>query len=382
MEYCGSKQNNIVGLMSDGVLRRTPAEHCLVLHELEDPDPNRRFKMVYEASPTTVSVAFSADGLQWLPSSNNPVVTSPLEFGGLVNLAGCYYLNGQGRAIPHPIKGANKRTMITFASYDFEHWTQAAVPSFRRDNVPPRPPTDFEVHRGEQVHVGASLWNRGNVLIGIYGQYHNETNHRPHSTVDLGLLVSNDAMHFKEPLPDFKMIPSYEEPDGAAPRLLQGQGFENIGERSIFWYSVWREVGEDSPTGVRVATWLRDRLSSFSPAPKDGPVKMYHDVAGAEPPHFVSCPIELDQGRTRLYVNADVLSEHVALTVEILSQEFQPLPGYSRDECIPLTQSGLRQPVVWRDRQSLEGLDKPIRLKVVWEGPRPQEACLYAVYVG
>ena len=51
--------------------------------------------------------------------------------------------------------------------------------------------------------------------------------------------MSHDAIHFKEPVPDFKIVPSYEEPDWAEPRLIQGQGFENIGDRTFFWYGIW-----------------------------------------------------------------------------------------------------------------------------------------------
>ena len=133
----------------------------------------------------------------------------------------------------HPIKGARKRTLATYASYDFDHWTQAVVPGFRRDPVPPHPRHGFRAHTVEsRVHMGASLWNRGNVLVGIYGQYHNETNDRRYGTCDLGMVTSNDAMHFREPVPDFKFVPYYEELDDGPPRLLQGQGFANEGERS------------------------------------------------------------------------------------------------------------------------------------------------------
>jgi hypothetical protein len=78
----------------------------------------------------------------------------------------------------------------------------------------PRPPTDFEGNRGPQVHLGAALWDRGNVIIGFYGMYENPTNDRRTSIVDLGLIVSNDAISFREPVPDFKIVPSLEEPHG------------------------------------------------------------------------------------------------------------------------------------------------------------------------
>ena len=269
--------------------------------------------------------------------------------------------------------------MVTHASYDFDHWTQAAHLSFRRDNIPPRPPTDFEVHQGEQVHVGASLWNRGNVVIGIYGQYHNQTNDRRFAMVDLGLVVSHDAVHFREPIPDFKMIPYAEEPDDAEPRLLQGQGFQNIGDRTFFWYSVWPawnlirgsdDVQSYGPNGVRMATWPRDRLGYFSPGPDE------------QNAHCISSPITTQGPGQRVLINADGLSEPSRLRVEVLNERFEPMPGYSGQDCIPVVRSGLRQPVMWRGRQRLEGIDHPIRIRVRWEGPDHEDARLFAVYVG
>src|SRR5262249_13337191 len=269
----------------------------------------------------------------------------------------------------HPIKGAQKRMMVTYVSYDFENWTRAAHVSFRRNSIPPTPPLDFEPHRGEQVHVGASLWNRGNVVIGFYGQYHNPTNDRRTSTCDIGLVISHDAIHFKEPVPDFKIIPSYEEPDEAEPRLLQGQGFENIGDRTLFWYGIWVAANPKGPTGVRVATWARDRLGYFSPAPR------------AEDPHFISTIIRSEGLAGRVFVNADGLSDQSQLRVEILNDRLLPVAGFSGDDCIPVSQSGFRQPVTWRGKDRLENLATPIRLRVSWVGSRPEDARVYAAYV-
>ena len=273
---------------------------------------------------------------------------------------GCYYVNGQGGQIPHPVPGARKRSLVTYASYDFEHWTKAVAMGFTRTNVPPRLPTDFEPHRGEQIHQGASVWNRGNVLVGFYGQYHNESNDRRFSTLDLGLCVSNDALHYREPIPDLKMIPAYEETDGAWPRLLQGQAFENIGDRTVYWYSVWRGTpySTKSPTGVRVATWPRDRLGHFS--------------AGfqATEPHLVSSSIVVDGAGGRVFVNVDGASAESHLKVEVLDEQFHTVPGYSAEECLPIDRAGFRLPVTWRGNEDLENLTGPVRIRVNWDGAK------------
>ena len=221
--------------------------------------------------------------------------------------------------------------MVTYASYDFDHWNEAAHISFRRDDVPPRLPTDLELHRGEQVHVGASLWDRGNVVLGFYGQYHNQSNDRRYSTCDIGLVVSHDAIHFKEPVPDFKIVPFYEEPDWAEPRLLQGQGFENIGDRTFFWYGIWVAFDRDGPTGVRLAPGSVGLLRGSS-------------QGEGSPFSFGSHPT-------------------------------------SGEAAILLEKSGFRQRVSWRGKDRLQGLDRPFRIRVNWKGTYPEDARLYAVYV-
>jgi len=292
-----------------------------------------------------------------------------LEMSGLVKFNGCYYVNGQGGG---PRSGA-PRKMETYMSYDFEHWTEATVLSFRRD-IFPMPPSSGNA--GEQVHLGASLWNRGSVIIGFYGMWHgHETNDRRLVTMDLGLVVSNDAVHFKEPIPSFKIVPCYEEPETepilelvGMCALGQGQGFENVGDQTMFWYEVW---GQGK---VRLATWHRDRLGYYE-------VYRGRHAQVREVPHFISCPIRLNSSNCRVFVNADGLSANSYLKIEVCNEQFQTLPGYSADECIPLTESGLRQPVVWRGRETVEKTDRPIRIKVRFEGIRPEDSRVYAVYI-
>ncbi len=368
-DYHGSRQNNLVSINGAEPMKGLCA---LVIHDPEDPDPGRRFKMLREIAVPGLSwrifAAVSPDGLRWTGVANNQHINSTqIEPTGFTKLNGVYYLNGHSGAIRHPVPGAHKRAMQTFISYDFEHWTQAAHMSFRRDNIPPRPPTDFEGNRGEQVHVGAALWNRGNVVLGFYGQYHNPTNDRRTSVCDIGLITSYDAMHFREPIPDFKIIPSFEEPDRAEPRLIQGQGFLNVGEKTFVYYGIWTEVNRDGPTGVRVATWPRDRLGHFQPAPN------------AQDAHCVSTLLQ--KSGARVFLNADGLSTDCRFKVEILDEQFRPLPGYSADAAGVVGQSGFRQPVSWGGRTTVDTNGKPFRVRVNWVGEDAGEGRLHAIYL-
>jgi hypothetical protein len=373
VKYRGGAENNLVA--TDGNL--TPGMIALVVYDKEDPDPARRYKMIREVNPALILVSVSADGLTWRSVAGNEDIIkgSNLEPSGFIRHDGVYYLNGHGGPIPHPIQARGvlrpqKRMMVTLVSYDFVNWTDAGHVSFRRDSLPPRPVLDFEYNRGEQVHLGASLWDRGAVILGFYGMYHNPTNDRRTCSVDIGLVVSRDGVHFREPIPDFQIIPGAEEEDRAEQRITQGQAFHNIGDKTIVYYGIWTEVNRDGPTGVRIATWPRDRLGYFSPA------------VGAEGAHCVSSVIQTGAKKTRrAYLNATGMTKESRLEVEVLDEQFRPIEGYSAAEFTPIAQdSGLKLPLAWGDRKTLPA-EQPMRVRVNWQGLAAEAAKFYALYL-
>ena len=263
VEINGSTDNNAV------VVPGTEDETThlgVAFHDPDDPDPERRFKAVFAISKR-LAAAVSADGLRWRELDSRPEL--PLcEVSGGTMFDGAFYVSGHGGG--H--YGA-PRQLVVFSTYDFEHWSEATCLGFRRESIPTRPVVSG-FNEGEQVHGGAALWNRGNVVVGFYGQWHGPANNdRRHIDMDLGLVVSNDALHYREPIPDFRLVDAAE--DGFAPLpspmrfkhsgLVQGQGFENVGEETLFWYASWPEHFGD---GVRVASWERDRLGYLRANPE------------------------------------------------------------------------------------------------------------------
>jgi len=378
VEYHGTTGNNLVRLdVGDGRHEALKTQSVLVHYEPEDPDPSRRFKMFYETTRRPGgAVAFSSDGLRWKSGEEGEVIHQ-YEPSGLIKFDGCYYVNGQQY---EPWR--TNRMLKTFASYDFENWTVAKNVGFRRFNPPMRHPRrmtgdDREWDLGEQIHMGASLWNRGNVIVGFYGMWHGGQFTYPGDirvvTMDIGLVVSNDAIHYREPVFDAPIISAAREPDGAFPALQQGQGFENVGDKTYAWYGVWDEwawafKNNKASNGglVRLATWDRDRLG-------------YYEVK-ADGAHFISRPL-LPKSGDRVFVNADGLSKDGYLTVELLDGQLRPLSGYSGPDSAVLKTSGLREPAMWGDKTSLDGLDMPIRIRADYKGEQAANVRVYAVYV-
>jgi hypothetical protein len=373
VEYNGSRRNNLVDLDQG----HFSAAGCVVYHDPEDPDPNRRFKMIFTGKYQGLhfAVAYSADGLRWKESPKNPRGAVKFEPGGGIKYNGVYYVNGQGGRHWSPDGWA--RTMITHMSYDFENWTTASVMGFRRDPIPPHPLDRGESTSGEQVHLGAGLWDRGNVVLGLYGQWHGDPNaDRRWVSIDTGFVISHDCLHFREPIPDFRMIQSKEQfnwwlPGGKvapvyrAPALMQGQGFANIGDESLFWYSVW-VVPEE---GIRYARWERDRLGYLQPF-----------VAPQDTPHVVSAVLPTEGKPVTVHLNVANLNDLSKVKVAVLDEHFQELPGFRSADCTGPVQAGLRQKVEWGGRERVEA-PGPIRIRVDFAGVRPEDLRLYAMYV-
>lgn len=374
VKYKGSRDNNLVDMGDAGHIAA-----CVVFHDPADPDESRRFKMAFEDQRygNRFAVAFSPDGLRWTESPANPV--GPwFEMSGGSKIDDMYVLAGQGGAhIPDLF-----RQFASHVSYDFENWSLASCLGLQRSDVAPRPRV-LGGDAGEQIHLGAGLWNRGNIIIGFYGMWNGHpANDRRMTTMDLGLAFSNDGLRYREPIPNFPIVSAAEDGWAKPPRgdqllnfptLIQGQGFENVGDETLFWYGPWPEQKSD---GVRIASWPRDRLGCFR-AYMGGPLARESE----REPHIISAPIDLEGKAARLYLNLDCVHEHSSLSIEILDERLHPLPGYLRENCDAPTETGYNQLVTWGGGDAIARLSGRIRIRVDFTGVRPEDVRLYAMYL-
>ncbi len=370
VDYRGSRQNNLVALAGGEFVTGDPT---LVCYEADEPDPARRFKMAYDSHKYKMgmAVAFSPDGVHWTESANNPC--GPwFEPSGLVKWRGVYMVNGQSRG-QWAAGGVGVRVLQTLVSYDFEHWAPTTALGFRRDAQFPRPVAVTGAEDGEQVHLGASVWNRGNVIVGFYGMWHGiPSNDRSLIGIDLGLIVSHDGLHYIEPIPDFRIVPAKENiyswprtPVLGPAAISQGQGFANVGDRTFFWYGSWNTPAD----GVRLASWERDRLGYLQPwmGPKDHP-------------NLISEPISTGGKPMAISLNASGLNPLSTITVSLENERFQVLPGFGSEDCNGPVEAGLKQRITWGARNVINS-EAPIRIRVDFGGVRPEDIKLYAIYL-
>ncbi|MCA9053079.1 MAG: hypothetical protein KDA75_04545 [Planctomycetaceae bacterium] len=394
VEYRGSTENNLVRMEP-----RLGTVNVKVLHDPDDPDPERRYKLgahvwfpKSDVRLGTLAPYASRDGLDWkllidaVPSEfelpQQDLVLPALHFepvGGLYKWDGLFHLAGQNAIVaPRPYHG---RVVRHFVSSDFVNWSSASAVGFVRT-----PQHDLlgpgRSREGEQNHEGLSVWNRGNVLLGIAGRWHGGREWDD-VTVDLGFVVSNDGLHFREPLHEWTFLERGADGEWDVGGLLQGQGFENIGDETFIYYGAWDPRNwEGSPPrgGVGIAVLPRDRFGELvvdTTTQGTGNYQLEHPVC-----ELMTSSLSLSKETPwKLSANVSGLGPAAVLKVELLGHDLRPLPGYSGTEAARVASDGYETPVEWNGRGV--PVDRPdrLRIRVTLEGEQRTDIRLYALYL-
>ncbi|MBI4024954.1 MAG: hypothetical protein HY360_08225 [Verrucomicrobia bacterium] len=378
--YRGSRDNNLVDI-------EYPVEMPAVMRD-DGPDvpADERYKMFSEnlyGSTATPFLATSADGLRW------KIVGHPKHRG--VSL---YRFNGQYHSafvmytseLPGGYPGG--RVMGVIRSVDWQIWTGEPCLGFHRANYFNNPP-DI----GDQVHTPAGFWNRDNVILGVYGQIH-QVNARPGAKFarlgsgmedtreDLGLFLSNDGLHFREPIPGFKIVARSQEGHWDGGSVVPANAFVNVGEHTYLYYGAWDNgMCFDNAAGdVGMAFWRRDGFGFVRIRKHDQPATMQTE------------PIAPNGKDRQVFVNfeLDAFRPGCGLSFELVDLRGKALAGYSADDCVTCMEPGLCRPVRWKDRNVIgKEVKEPVELRVVFvtngDMTPYQEQCtspmLYAIYV-
>lgn len=386
VKYKGNKNNNLLP-MGGGPWGFV---NIKVLKDEADPDPSRRYKMTshvyfrYQSRLGTLLPFVSADGYTWKPVKEVKSVKAELKkedlllpgvhfepSGGLYQWEGMFYACGQNAMnATRPYQG---RVTRMYRSPDFVHWLPTQSIGFVREpqNVVLGPGRSLE---GEQTHEGISVWNRRNVLLGVVGLWHG-AKEWPDITIDLGFVISNDGVSFREPAHEWTFIKRGEDGAWDQGGVIQGQGFENIGEETFIYYGSWdpRRWKESPPRGgVGIAKVPRDRFGDLvvETAGK-GPGNYQMPEITSE---FTTAAIPV-KGVQDFYINAEGLGPEAALKIELLSAKETPLPGYSST----IRQSGFQTPVTWQKEAG--DLPERIRVHVTFEGKRNTDIRFSALYL-
>ena len=386
VEYNGSRDNNLC--LVEPVMGPINVK---VLYEPNDPDPSRRYKMVGhiywlkgKTRHGTLVPFASPDGLRWkclVPATpenaemvQRQLILPPMHFepaGGLFKWDGMYYASGQS-----PYDGTlptHARVVRQHRSRDFVEWSHTANTVWARAE-------QYQPHKrggndGRQTHEGISVWNRGNVLLGLTGLWQGAPQWSG-VTIDLGFVISHDALLFREVVLDLAYIPIGRDGAWDQGGLMQGQGFENVGDRTYLYYGAadprtWTAGDKPIPArgGVGLATLPRDRFGDLR-------VRDYGEGAS----EFITSPISSKEVR-RLYLNADGLGADALLKFELLTHDERPLPGYSGAGAAIVRTSGFQVPISWSTGPAVRGLPDRFKIKATFDGPRKDAIRFHALYL-
>jgi hypothetical protein len=396
VEFRGSRHNNLVSVEPAGEPYARAFDFVAVWLDPDDR-PDRRYKMAYITHDPgrrvgSTATATSADALRWKLVNTGMFTRGHFESTGLIRFGGIYYLSGQNiptfdAALPD---GSNAgRVMKIFFSPDFVHWSSGRALAWYRDGYVPQ-----KANFGQENHMGAGLWQRGNIVLGFYGRWYGDTIvPRPDSPlsslkIDLGLVVSNDAIHYREPVRNFVMVHRGAPDDWDSEAILQANAFANTDTETLIWYSHWYTSEPDKlpalpapltagnmqkPQAIGLLRMPRDRFGYFS--------KLLLAARSGNPPEkrpaeasCLSQPLNLD-APSLLTANVDRVSSGRALEIALVDDAERPLAGYTAT----LSESSLKAPVRWAGRQALP-VRMPFRVKVTWPAG-VDDGRLYAIYI-
>jgi hypothetical protein len=370
IEFKGSRKNNAVALPDKLI------EGVHVIKEDDEPDATRRYKMVYNTHNGKTWVfrtATSADGVRW-QAAPEFALKEFLETAGLYKFNDTYFVHGQRLAFS---EGGNRggRQGRGVLSPDFNQWLPGDTQGFNLPE-PADPAARGQTKPYDQVHLGVGAASFGSVCVGLYGIWHNAPGDESSQKVwgwfgygriscDLGLVISNDGMRFREPVKGHVFISRFDAPATPVPGkdyptiLAQsGNGILNVGDETRIYFGRWRnaDYGQGYLGEIALATLPRDRWGAVGLFPA-GP-------HGGEIPSqgFIwSAPVRLPDSGCTILLNADHAS---LMDIEISDDRFGLLPTYAGAQAGRVTVSGgLDCPVAWSaDLAALAG--RTVRFKI------------------
>jgi len=380
VEFKGTKNNNGIKLPEKVI------EGVHVIKDDEDPDPQRRYKMVYNphnGRTFTIQTATSPDGIRWTTPDTYPK-DQFLEQAGFFKHNGMYLIHGQALEASEG-GGPRGRQGYAWVSPNFDHWLAATAEAFALPE-PANPSERGTTKPYDQVHLGVAGVSLGNVVVGLYGLWHNQPGDRSRdvpaswfghkkTSCDLGLVVSNDGIHFREPVKGHVYISRFDSPvtpvEGKAypTILIQSTGIVNVGDETRIYHGRWRNAvyGEDYWGEVGLAILPRDRWGALGLYPNRSDGEVWSTV------------VRLPQAGCQVLLNVDSAN---SMRVEIADDRFHPLAEFSGPNSgIADVGGGFECPVNWPagGLSSLGG--KNVRFRIHFEKKEGTEPRLYAVYL-
>jgi len=367
-EYNGSVRNNLVkmvrGMSMVSVIyeKDAPPEYRYVMAGID----MSWYKSWSQDGPPITRIDVSPDGFHWKPLRDEPgIIAQVSETLTLYKFRGKYHIGGHQSSpiLRLPMQkdvdfNLAPRTFVVWRSPRIDRWPLENTKAFFKPTCSSSP--YLEGWDGEQVHLGAAVKPYRNVCVGVYGQWHHpplldeegEVRYDGDAvSVDLGLITSNDGLHFRDPAPGFTLVArdqelrwdrDYRDNEDKDNILLVQGSMVNTDRLTHLYYTASTPGGNafEPKANIGLATWPRDRFGYLS--------LIDEKTTG----QFVSCPLSYDRDM-KLYVNVDIPAAS-SLRVYLLDEHgLDVLEGYGAGEGGEVNESGLDVEVIWKDKPFL-----------------------------
>ena len=359
VEFAGSKANNLLVVPGGFSCDKS------VIRDDREQDPERRYKMMFYTSDG-VGVAWSADGLTWASNAGNPVLCPTGDASQSAfwdERCGLYVMflrpNGRHqkrtwrkRGVPYDASAFPTRRMGRAESIDFERWTdiEEVLAPDERDGT------------GTEFYYMPVLPYQGG-YVGFLNVYHEFTgDSHPlagfNYTLDVQLTYSRDGRKWTR-VGDRQVFLRGDSGAWDEKRIYVDHA--QVEEEEIRLY--YR--GSDIPH-YRIGDLLGQehggrRLCGDSLGVAELRLDGFVSIQAGEREGALTTRSLRFAGGSALRVNADASGGE--LRVEVLTLYGAPVPGLTREECVPLIADCLDQEVQWRGGKRLAEVEQPVRLR-------------------
>jgi len=339
----GSDRNNVV----------FPHFHSpSVVFNAREPDPARRYQMLgyARAAGRGYHAAHSPDGIHWTLYPKNPVLPGGDTCTLALDPATGEYLAFHKRTHEH--RGHRRRLVYLATSRDMQRWSEPVLV------MAPDEADDARVRaeggRWSQFY-NMSVFPYAGQFLGLltHFRYTGPPQQRgpmqsgDDGPVDVQLVHSRDGRTWHRAEDRSPVIPTGPHAYDAGCILGVTNGPVIMDDEMWLYYTAITTTHAgyipNKAITIGLARWRRDGLVSLDAEGEGGIVET----------------VPLRPAGDRLIVNADAAAGE--LRVAVLDEQGRALPGYGREDCVPLRADAVRHDVAWAENDRLPH-DRPLRL--------------------
>jgi hypothetical protein len=346
LPHCGTGEmdNNLV--LDTGAGETAPG----VFKDLHESDARRRYKMLYfsRGNGSPLQPAYSADDIHWKPyPAGNWIPRNDSS-------SPCLWDPGLGKYVAHVRHNAdtprgNERQVMQYESDDFVNWTEHGVIMKADDDDP----------IGHRQFYEMPWMKYENLYLGFMSVYHllpERDKQAPLSIwedrTDTQLTVSRDNRNWSRAGNRQTFILNSTIPgdyDYGTIYVLH-RPFVLDDEIWIFY------------SGLSSLHWAQSRGEAFEGAVCLAKLRLDGFVSLDTGGRGTMTTKTITHTGDRLVINTD--ARYGSMRVELLDEDGNPIPGYTKDDCEAITDDKIRHTIRWNGSSNLKSLQgRPIALK-------------------